>query len=200
MAVLVGVYPDERIAEDVTRALRRAAPEGAAIAIADPFDAQESTAAEMDAELSQGWGGVAAFLTKEQMRGAIAFAVGLSVAGAILGLPLGLLYSAPASLLVKLGIGALVGSLFGSVVGTLLGGGFAMRSPADDLAAERGVTVSCEPDTETAEIVMGRFHPLRLDRMDRGQLLATPATEGPSGLAESIDQFRRNTASPPRQG
>ncbi len=154
----------------------------------------------MDAELSQGWGGVAAFLTEEQTRGALSFAVGLSLAGALVGLPLGLLYTAPAGLLVKLGIGALVGALFGSVVGALLGGGFAMQSPADELAAERGVTVSCEPDTEMAEVVMEGFHPLRLDRIDRHQLLETPATEGPSGLAESIDQFRRNTASPRRQG
>ncbi len=77
-------------------------------------------------------------------------------------------------LLVKLGIGALVGALFGSTVGALLEVG--------------------------SENVMLRFNPIRLDRMDRHQLLSTSATEGASGLDETLDNYRRNTRAPVRQG
>ncbi len=198
MAILIGVYRDQATAESVADSLHHTVADD--VSIGDPTDVHDSVDAEMDAQLSQGWGSLAAFLTEEQARGALWFATGLGLAGAVLGLPLGLLYDAPAGLLVKLGIGALIGALFGATVGALLGGGFAMQSPAEEMAAERGVTVSCRRASPEAENIMRRFNPIRLDRMDRHQLLSTSATEGPSGLGETFDEFRRNTRAPERQG
>jgi len=121
----------------------------------------------------------------------------------VLGLPLGLLYDDGVSLLTRLGIGALVGGLFGSVVGTMLGGGMAMKSPEEGLAAERGVPVAIvEVDPAASpglEAVLADYAPIRVDRFVDGQPVATPVTESPGGVAETIGEFVANTRDPARR-
>ena len=168
----------------------------------DPDDAGLSIAAEMDAEVEAGWGspGLGAFLTSEQMRGAIVFAVGLGALGAVVGLPVGwILFDASSSALTKLGVGALVGLLFGATVGALLGGGFAMTSPQERLAAERGVTVRVDGASSSDERIMEEHQPIRLDRIVGRQRVETPTTEGPEGLEETKAEFEANTADPRRR-
>ncbi len=200
MAALIGVFHDETTARSVVDALHREAEPSVDVRVGDADVAAASTVAEMQAEVSQGWGGIAAFLTAEQARGVMVFSLGLGLIGAIVGIPVGLLFTATSSLVLKLGIGALVGALFGSTVGALLGGGLAMQSVTERPAAERGVTVVCRPGNESAVHVMEDFDPIRIDRIEDGEVVETPVAEGPSGVRESLDEFVRNSRDPRRQG
>jgi hypothetical protein len=204
MAALVAVYRDRETAEAVARELteEHVVPDGA-VRIAELSDFDASIGAEMDTEVTQSWGspGMGVFLTGEMMRGAVLFTLMLGALGLIVGLALGyFLYDESTSLGVRLGVGGLIGLLFGAVVGALLGGGLAMKSPEERLAAERGIPVAVEDAPADAEDVMVRHHPLRLDRFDEGEHVATIVTEGPHGLSETIAEFKANTKDPKRQG
>jgi hypothetical protein len=201
MSTLVAVYRDRDTAEEVAHELE-SRDLHTTVSVADPADAGLSIAAEMDAQVEEGWGtaAVGGFVTSEQMRGAVVFASGLGLLGALVGLPVGwILFDASTSTLTKLGVGALVGFLFGVVVGALLGGGFAMTSPQERLAAERGVTVRVDGASPSHERIMEEHRPIRLDRIVRGQRVETPTTEGPHGVAETIAEFEANTADPRRR-
>jgi hypothetical protein len=119
----------------------------------------------------------------------------------LVGLPIGyLLFVGDASVWEKLALGALVGGLFGATVGGLLGGGFAMQSPEEKLAAERGVPVALDDAPPVAEEVMARHEPIRLDKFEDGNRVDTPQTEGPGGVMETVAEFIANTSDPRRQG
>ena len=75
-----------------------------------------------------------------------------------------------------------------------------MKSPEDDLAAERGVTVRFENPTEEAERIMVTYRPVRLDRINGTRRTATIATDGDDGIAETLHEFHDNAADPRRQG
>ncbi len=145
MAAVIGVYRDRSEVQGVTRDLIQHGVDNRDISIGATADHDLSISAEMDAEVSEGWGsaGLGTFLTAEMMRGALVFiAIGAAI-GLVLGVPIGLLLYHPAhSTWTQVWVGAMVGVLFGGVVGGLLGGGFAMQSPEEHLAAERGHTVS----------------------------------------------------------
>ena len=201
MATLLAVYREPRKVAAVTSALSEAGVPEDEVVVGSVDDEQASKLAEMDAEVAESWGspGLGAFMTSEMMRGAAVFTLVGAVIGSVVGIPIGLLLF-PSDLWVELAVGAGVGFLFGSLVGTLLGGGFAMQSPEEPLAAEVGTTVRVTSETEGVEAVLARFAPVRLDRFRDGHRVETPVTEGPSGFRESVDQFRRNTAEPRRQG
>ena len=146
MTVLVAVYRDRETAEAVAHELS-SVPDVSleAVRVSDAADRLLSVRAEMDAEVAESWGspGLGAFVTAEMMRGAVLLALLIGAIGVLVGLPIGyFLFVGDASVWEKLGLGALVGGLFGATVGGLLGGGFAMQSPEEKLAAERGVPVA----------------------------------------------------------
>jgi hypothetical protein len=205
VAALIAVYHDEATAQKVARKLEVVAPPDADVGTDSDNPGLHHVAleSEMDAEVSDAWAspGIGVFLTGEQMRGAILIAMLGVVVGAVCGLPIGLvLFDATSSVWVRLGVGALVGTLFGATVAALIGGGLAMQSPATAPAAQRGYVVSVSPSNAAAERVMAAAHPIRLDRVVDGQRVATPHTEGPSGVRESIEQLEANSADPRRQG
>jgi len=200
MTTFVAVYRDRGTAEAVAHELE-SRDLHTTVRVDDPADVELSVAAEMDAQVQESWGtaAVGGFVTSEQMRGAVTFAGALGIIGVFVGLPVGwILFDASSSTLTKLGVGALVGFLFGVVVGGLLGGGFAMTSPEERLAAERGVTVRVDGASPPDERIMEQHHPLRLDRIVGGQRVETPTTEGPHGLEETIAEFKANTVDPRR--
>jgi hypothetical protein len=200
MAALIGVFHDETTARSVVQELYRQTDPTVDATVNEPGAAAASTVAEMQVEVGRGWGGIAAFLTPEQARGAVLFSFVFGVIGGVVGLPVGLLFTATSSLALKLGIGALIGALFGSTVGALLGGGLAMQSVSRPTAAERGVTVVCSPDSKSAVHVMEAFDPIRIDRVEDGEVVETPTAEGPSGVRESLDELVRNSRDATRQG
>jgi hypothetical protein len=97
-------------------------------------------------------------------------------------------------------LGVVIGALFFGTVGTLLGGGLAMKSPEDQLAAERGVTLRVDAPGRNAERILLEHHPIRLDHLSGNRRIATTATEEPSGVRESIAEFIANAEDPRRQG
>jgi hypothetical protein len=198
------VYRDRGAAEQVAGALSaRAGTQRQAARIADPSDLEVSLRAEMDAEIADSWGspGLGAFMTGEMMRGALLFALALGGIGVILG-TIATMAIGPSGLELweRAALGALVGALFGGTVGTILGGGLAMKSPEDQLAAERGVTVRLDDPTDDAERVMAEHHPIRLDRIVGARRTATIATDGDDGITETLREFLDNAADPRRQG
>jgi hypothetical protein len=204
MTVLVAVYRDRQTAEAVAHELGNVPDVSSeAVRVSDAADRLLSVRAEMDAEVAESWAspGVGALVTAEMMRGALLLALLIGAMGVLVGLPIGyFLFVGDASVWEKLGLGALVGGLFGATVGGLLGGGFAMQSPEEKLAAERGVLVALDDAPSAAEEVMARHFPIRLDKFEDGERVDTPVTEGPGGVTETVAEFIANTSDPRRQG
>jgi hypothetical protein len=199
-STLIGVYRDEQTAESVARALHDdlGVPDHQ-LKVREPEDARREVVAEMDAEVAESWSspGLGAFLTAEQMRGAALFAVAFGALGAVVMiLPAIVLFTFAESTITRVLVGMLVGALFGSTVGALLGGGIAMQSTDQPMAAEAGVTVRVEDADARAAEIMERFEPIRLDRWEDGERRETLSTEGPHGVKETLEQFGRNAAEP----
>jgi hypothetical protein len=205
MASLLAVYRDRDEAEATAHdLLDHASTEPSSLHIAERRDLELSIRAEMDQEFSDSVGspGLGAFMTKEMARGAILFGLGLGAIGLVVGALLGLVYPGVHGWNTgdRVLLGVVIGALFFGTVGTLLGGGLAMKSPEDRLAAQRGVTLRSDAVTRDVERIMSAHHPIRLDRLADTRRVETIVTEGPSGIAEAIEEFRANAADPRRQG
>jgi hypothetical protein len=203
MAALIAVYPDRDTAETVVRELREhhQVPE-AEIHLGEPPDQRRSVEAEMEAEFAESWADIGHGVTTAEMtRGAVIFGFVGGAVGLVLGLPIGyFLYDDSVSSLTRLAVGALIGILFGSTVGALVGGGMAVDTKTEGLAGERGVVVRIDDAPPELEPLLERYEPIRIDRIDEGQRVATPATEGPSGTVESVtdsvEQFEASARDP----
>jgi len=203
---LIAVYRDPATPQRVAEALVAEGVSPEHIRIGAPADETRSKSAEMQAEVQSSWGGalIGTFLTGEMLRGVAIFVAVLTPVGALLGALVGwLLFSETSSLAVRLGVGALIGALFGATVGAILGGGFAMNSGAEPLAAEEGVTVDVASPPRGAEDLLRQFGAIRVDRFADDMWLRAEATEGPHGVAENVGettrQFRENAADPRRR-
>jgi hypothetical protein len=199
-STLIGVYHDQQTAESVARALhdRLGVPDDH-LKVHDPEDVRREVVAEMEAQVADSWGspGMGAFLTMEQMRGAVVFSiVGIFVGAALMIVPALLLFTSTDDTVTRILFGVLVGGLFGAIVGGLLGGGFAMQSTDHPLAAEEGVTLRVEDADPQAAALMSRYEPIRIDRWEDGERRETLVTEGADGVAETLQQFTRNAAEP----
>jgi len=205
VSTLVAVYPDRPTAEAVATELQqgRGIPEDS-VRVGERADALTSIGAEMGAEVDASWAsGALGLVTSDMLRGALLVgSIGVAI-GVVLGAPVGvLLYDPSVSVLTRLLIGAFVGSLFGSVVGALIGGGMAMKSPDEQLAAERGVPVAVADvpeDDADLEALLASYDPIRVDRFVDGQRVATPTTEGPSGVTETVAELVANSEDPARR-
>ncbi len=205
MGSLLAVYHDRQEAEAAARDLMEdASVPGSSLHVGERPDLELSLRAEMDAETSEviGSPGLGSVMTKEMFRGAALFGLGLGGLGVIVGAVLGLALAGASgwSMGERVLLGVVIGALFFGTVGTLLGGGLAMKSPEDQLAAERGVTLRVDSVSVEAKQVLAEHHPIRLDVLSGTRRLATPVTEEPSGLAEAVGEFVENSAEPRRQG
>jgi hypothetical protein len=101
-----------------------------------------------------------------------------------------------------LGVGALIGALFGFIVGAVLGGGIAMNSGAEPLAAEEGITVDVAEPPRGAEDLLRDFGAIRVDRFADDMRPRTESDDGPRGVTENVREttreFRENSADPRR--
>jgi len=202
---LLAVYHDRDEAEATAQdLLRRTAIPAESVHVGERSDFEMALRAEMDQETSESVAspGLGAMMTKEMFRGAAALAFGLGGIGVVVGALLGLLLPGASgwSTLEKALLGATIGALFFGTVGTLIGGGLAMKSPEDGLAAERGVTLRVDAVSDEAKQVLAEHGPVRLDVLAGTTRIDTPVTEGPSGLAESTAELVQNSEEPRRQG
>ena len=203
---LIAVYRDRETPRRVAEALVAEGVSPEHIRIGAVADETRSKSAEMQAEVQASWGGalIGTFLTGEMLRGVVIFVVVLAPIGALIGAFVGwLLFSETSSVAVQLGVGALIGGLFGAVVGAILGGGFAMNSGVEPLAAEEGITVDVASPPRGTEVLLREFGAIRVDRFADEMWLRAEATEGPHGVAENLAetarQFRENSADPRRR-
>ncbi len=203
---LVAVYRDRETPRRVAEALVADGVAPDHIRIGSVATDTRSKQGEMEAELQQSWGGalIGTFLTGEMLRGVAIFVAGLVPVGAVVGALAGwLLFSETSDTWVRLGVGALIGGLFGFIVGAVLGGGFAMNSGVEPLAAEEGITVDVAAPTRGAEDVLRDFGAIRVDRFADDMWLRTESDEGPTGVVENVREtareFREHAADPRRR-
>jgi hypothetical protein len=188
---LVAVFRDRNEAERVAADLRAAGVPGDAVRIGDERDTLGSIRSEMRDELDHSTGA--------ERAGWFAVVLG-AVIGAVVGLPFAFIptddLAWSARLLVTCGIGALAGA----AVGFVAGGSLALGGPADQVAAQRGVTLALEDDVDRARGIVVARRPLRLDLVEAGQLpvqpLATDDDHQARGRLErnlGADDYRRET-------
>jgi len=202
VAAMIAIYPDRDTAEAVAAELRaRHHVPDSVVHVGEPADAHREVVAEMDEEVAQGWAsGIHGFTTAQMTRNALIFGTIGAAIGAVLGLPIGyFLFDHADAALTRLGIGALIGLLFGSVVGALVGGGLGAESPAEPLAGERGVPVRVDEAPAELEAVLEQYQPIRIDKFEDGQRVATPVTDRASGITESVQALEANAKDPRRR-
>ena len=195
MAAMIAVYPDRGTAEAVAAELReRLHVSDAVVHVDEPADRRRALEAAMEEETAQGWAsGIHGFATGSMVRGAVVFGVLFGAIGLVVGLPIGyFLFDQADSVLTRLGVGALVGMLFGSVVGSLVGGGMAVESPGEPVAGEHGVPLRIDGASDELETVLEQYEPIRIDRFDEGQRVATPVTDRPKGIRGTVEEFEAN--------
>lgn len=202
---LVAVYQDRETPRRVAEALVIEGVTPDHIHIGTVAGDTRSKQAEMEAELQRSWGGalIGSFLTGEMLRGVAVFAAVLVPVGAAIGALVGwLLFGETSDTWVRLGAGAAIGAMFGFIVGAILGGGLAMNSSAEPLAAEDGITVDVAGPPRGTEILMREFGAIRIDRFADEMWLKTEADENPHGVTENVREtareFRENAADPRR--
>lgn len=176
---LVAVFTDQRAADAAVEALRGSGVADSAIEVGAALDERTALQAEMREEMEHttaGPGNIGPF-TKEMSKGlSVGTVIGI-VVGVALVLPVAFFTFTDESLAIRLIIAASVGAAAGATVGFVGGGGFAAKSPNEELAAERGVTVSVTSPPESAVEVMQRFDPIRVDIVRGTQPVDTAATE-----------------------
>jgi hypothetical protein len=188
---LVAVFRDRHEAERVAGDLRASGIRGDAIRIGDERDSAASIRSEMRDELDHSTGA--------ERAGWFAVVLG-AVIGAVIGLPFAFIPMGDLAwwgrVLVTCGIGALAGA----AVGFVAGGSLALGGPADQVAAQRGVTLAVEDDVDRARVIILARRPLRLDLVEAGQLpvepLATDDDRQPLDRLEHnvrADDYRRET-------
>ena len=199
---MIAIYSDRATAEAVATDLREHHHvSDAVLHVDEPADRRRALEAAMEEETAQGWAsGIHGFATGSMVRGAVLFGVLFGAIGLILGLPIGyFLFDQADSVVTRLGVGALVGMLFGSVVGSLIGGGMAVESPAEPVAGEHGVALRIDDAPAELETVLEQYEPIRIDRFDDGQRVATPVTDRPTGIRGTVEEFEANARDPRRR-
>jgi hypothetical protein len=203
---LVAVYRDRETPRRVAEALLADGVTPDHIRIGSLAVDTRSKQGEMEAELQRSWGGalIGTFLTGEMLRGVAVFVAVLVPIGALLGALAGwLLFGETSDTWVRLGVGALIGGLFGFIVGAVLGGGFAMNSGAEPLAAEEGTTIDVSGPPRGTEDLLRDYGAIRVDRFADDMWLRTESDEGPQGITENVREtareFRENAADPGRR-
>jgi hypothetical protein len=185
---LVGVYDSERDARAAAEAARRAGVDPGDIRVGESLDRVVSLEGEMREEMDEsvaGPGNVGPW-TKEMLRGMGAGIAAGTVVGAVLALPFAAIEFGDMTLATRLVVVAVVGAFVGATAGWVIGGAFGAKRPEEELAAERGVTLSVTA-TSAAEAALVATHPIRLDLVDAGgQPLRTIASEPPESTAREL--------------
>jgi hypothetical protein len=203
MESLIAVFRDRHDADDAVRTLVDRGVPATAIHVESGEARAHAIDAEMEAQVSESWMGlgVGSFVTAEMMRGVLVFMAVLAPLGLVVGAVLGaVLFTETGDTWVRVLVGALIGTVFGLAVGGIVGGGFAMQSPNEPMAAESGVTIQVDGASPQVAGTLRGYTPLRIDRFVDGQYVATEETAGTQGVARTAHDFGETVADPGRQG
>src|SRR3954453_14347768 len=175
---LLGVYRDEEAAQHLLERVTQLADEHGRVG--DSGDYVDSLRGEMRQELEDTIVApqAALVLTKEATK-TMAFVLPVATAiGAVLGLILAFVFGGSISVAGRVITGLVVGAAGGATVGFIVGAAVGMKGPAEQAAAQRGVTVRVWPDRDDVRQVMMDAAPIRLDVVDdAGQPIDTLLTE-----------------------
>ena len=190
---LLVVLRDAASARRAEEELEAAGVPGRVIGVGEQHDQQLALRAEMREELAESWMmpqlGIA--LTKEAARGCLAVTIVLAVVGAVVAAPFafidfGLTFWGRVILLVGTGVA------FGVTVGIIVGPALASKRPGEPAAVDRGVVMHVGIDTPAIRDLLGRFDPIRIDRIDDAVLpRSTIRTEGRSSVADTVEELRQ---------
>jgi hypothetical protein len=189
---LLVVLRDAASAQRAEEELEAAGVPGRVIGVGEQHDQLLALRAEMREELAESWMmpdlGVA--LTKEAARGFVAVTIVFAVIGAAVAAPFafidfGLTFWGRVILLAGTGVA------FGVTVGIIVGPALASKRPGEPSAVDRGVVMHVGIDTPAIRDLLGRFDPIRIDRIDHGLLpRGTIRTEGGSSVADTLEELR----------
>lgn len=189
---VVAVFSDERTAQAAAEAARREGIDAGAIHIDSALDERSALQAEMREEMEHttaGAGSVGPF-TKEMTKG---LGFGTIVGGALgiaVAVPAAFIFFTEEQLVVRLVIAVFVGAVAGGTFGFVAGGGMGAKGPAEQLAAERGTTLSIAGGGQSAVDILQRYQPIRLDVVLDGQPVDTIATEEAETGDGAFDRMR----------
>jgi hypothetical protein len=158
---MVAVFRDQVQAERVAADLARAGFRRDAIRIGEERDYVTSVRSEMRNELNRS--------APTHRAGTFAVVLG-AVIGALVGLPFAVIPMDDLAWWARLLLTCGIGALAGSAVGFVAGGSLAMRGPGDEMAAQRGVTLTVLGDVDAARPLVLAHRPLRLDLVESGHL------------------------------
>lgn len=176
---LVAVFTDQRSADAAVEAARTSGVDSGTIQVGSSADERTALQAEMRDEMEHtvaGPGNVGPF-TKEMTKGLSVGVVIGTVVGVALAVPFAFFTFTDESLVIRLIIAVFVGAAAGATVGFVGGGGFAAKAPNEELAAERGITVSIVDPPESVVELLKRYQPIRIDIVRGSQPVDTAATE-----------------------
>lgn len=183
---LIAVFENDQAAHAAAEAARNA---GAAdVEVGGRRDGRTALQAEMREEMehtSAGAGNVGPF-TKEMTKGLLMGTLIGGLIGGLFGIPAAFIAFGDVSLATRLVITIGVGVAAGSTFGFVMGGGLGAKGPVEELAAERGVTLSVTTDDPAVADLLQRHHPIRLDVVEGDQPVATVASEDDEGPVQEV--------------
>lgn len=183
---LIAVFENDRAASAAAEAARKAGATD--VEVGGKSDNRTALQAEMREEMehtSVGAGNVGPF-TKEMTKGLLLGTLVGGLIGALLGLPAAFIAFGDVNLATRLVITIGVGLAAGSTFGFVMGGGLGAKGPVEELAAERGVTLSATTTDPAVTEVLRRHHPIRLDVVEGDQPVATVTSEEGDGPVQEV--------------
>jgi len=183
---LIAVFEDNQAAQAAAEAVRRAG--AGEVRVGGDRDNRTALQAEMREEMehtSAGAGNVGPF-TKEMTKGLLAGTLVGGLIGGLLGVPAAFVAFGDVSLATRLVITIGVGVAAGATFGFVMGGGLGAKGPVEQLAAERGVTLSVTTADAAVADILRRHNALRVDVIEGDQPVATVASEDDDGPVQEV--------------
>ncbi|HVF73800.1 MAG TPA: hypothetical protein VM938_02025 [Acidimicrobiales bacterium] len=183
---LIAVFADKQAAQAAAEAVR--AGGATDVQVGGRADNRTALQAEMREEMehtSAGAGSVGPF-TKEMTKGLLVGTMIGGLIGGLLGIPAAFVAFGDVNLATRLVITIGVGLAAGSTLGFVMGGGLGAKGPAEQLAAERGVTLSVTTDDPEMAEVLRRHDPIRVDVVQGDQPVATVTSEDDEGGVQEV--------------
>jgi hypothetical protein len=164
---LLAVYDDSHTAARARTALLEAGVPPGQVHLDEDLDVVAGLRAEMLDEMSRAVVApqVGIVYPRESARG-IVIATSAALVGALLAFPLAAI-DLGSSYPVRLAIWIAVLATAGLVIGLIAGAGLGAPRPGEEPAAAWGTTLRVERDDEELRRLLGRFHPITLDELDR---------------------------------
>lgn len=193
---LIGVYESEEVAKQAAEAAKKAGAPDGDVRIGARDDEVLSMQAEMQEETDQGWVSPQAGFayTKESAKGLAILMPLLSLAGAVLALPLAFVVFGGLDLWLRLVIVALVGAMAGATVGLIAGPALGSKDTSVPVAAERGAVLRVDGASPDISRRMADSEPIRLDEVSSsdGNRVTTVTTEEDRSSDGAPEQMARN--------